>query len=75
VAKEPQKIEALVLIDTNRLSTATLKGMGRQLLDKSLPVFRSEAQKSGVNSVANKKETKNREKQSIRRAQEMGIKK
>jgi hypothetical protein len=28
-----------------------------------------------VNSVANKKETKNREKQSIRRAQEMGIKK
>jgi hypothetical protein len=75
VAKEPQKIEALVLIDTNRLSTATLKGMGRQLLDRSLPVFRSEAQKTGLNSVANKKETKNREKQTIRRAQEMGIKK
>jgi hypothetical protein len=73
VAKEPQNIEAL--IDSNRLRTATLKGMGRQLLDKSLPVFRSEAQKTGVNSVANKKEIKNREKHTIRRAQQMGNKK
>jgi hypothetical protein len=75
VAKEPQKIEEMVLIDTNRLRSATLKGMGRQLLDKSLPVFRSEAQKTGVNSVANKMEIKNREKQTIRSAQQMGNKK